>query len=82
MRSTASTSPPAQFRAQFAPKAADVARVQRTLQQMGFQVGFTPASGLSVTASGTVAQVKASFGVSQDLYNSRSPRNCLPRYFY
>ena len=29
---------PAQFRAQFAPTAADVARVQRTLQRMGFHV--------------------------------------------
>jgi subtilase family serine protease len=60
---------PAQFRAQFAPSAADVARVQRTLQKMGFQVDYTPASGLFVEVSGTVAQVKAAFGVSQNLYN-------------
>ena len=59
---------PAQFRAQFAPNAADVARVQSTLQKLGFHVDYTPASGLFVEASGTVAQVKASFGVSQNLY--------------
>jgi subtilase family serine protease len=60
---------PAQFRAQFAPNAADVARVQSTLQKLGFHVDYTPASGLFVEASGTVAQVKASFGVSQNLYS-------------
>jgi subtilase family serine protease len=59
---------PEQFRAQFAPSAADVARVQRTLQKMGFRIDFTPASGLFVEASGTIAQVKAGFGVSQDVY--------------
>jgi subtilase family serine protease len=59
---------PEEFHAQFSPKAADVARVQRTLQQLGFHVDETPASGLFVKASGTVAQVKASFGVSQELY--------------
>jgi subtilase family serine protease len=59
---------PEQFRAQFAPNAADVARVQRTLQKLGFHVDYTPASGLFVQASGTVAQVEASFGVSQNIY--------------
>ncbi|HEY5102417.1 MAG TPA: S53 family peptidase [Steroidobacteraceae bacterium] len=59
---------PTQFRAQFAPKAADVARVQRTLEKLGFHVDYTPASGLFVQASGTIAQVKAAFGVSQNLY--------------
>ena len=59
---------PDEFRAQFAPNAADVKRVQRTLQQLGFRVEFTPESGLFVQASGTVNAVKAAFGVSQDLY--------------
>lgn len=59
---------PEEFHAQFSPKAADVARVQRTLQQLGLHVDHTPASGLFVEASGSVAQVKASFGVSQELY--------------
>jgi len=59
---------PEEFRAQFAPNAADVKRVQRTLQQLGFRVEFTPDSGLFVQASGTINAVKAAFGVSQDLY--------------
>ena len=59
---------PDEFRAQFAPNAADVKRVQRTLQQLGFRVEFTPDSGLFVQASGTVSAVKTAFGVSQDLY--------------
>ena len=74
---------PEQFRAEFAPPAADVARVQRTLRALGFTIVATPKSGLFVEASGTVAQVKAAFGVSQDLYaykgrtlraNAQSPR--------
>jgi subtilase family serine protease len=77
---------PEEFRAQFAPDAADVARVQRTLRQLGFKIEATPKSGLFVEASGTVAQVRAAFGVSQDLYtykgrtlraNVESPR--VPR---
>jgi subtilase family serine protease len=59
---------PEQFHAEYSPKAADVQRVQRTLQRLGFHVVYTPDSGLFVSASGTVAQVKAAFGVSQDLY--------------
>jgi subtilase family serine protease len=60
---------PAQFRAQFAPNAADVARVQSALQKLGFHVDYTPASGLFVEASGTVAQVQAAFHVNQNLYS-------------
>ena len=59
---------PEQFHAQFSPPAADVQRVQRSLQQMGFHIDHTPDSGLFVRASGSVAQVKAAFGVTQDLY--------------
>jgi subtilase family serine protease len=59
---------PEEFHAQFSPKAADVQRVQRTLEKLGFHVDSTPTSGLFVKASGSVAQVKNSFGVSQELY--------------
>src|ERR1700733_732481 len=59
---------PEQFHAQFSPPAADVQRVQRSLEKMGFHIDHTPDSGLFVRASGSVAQVKAAFGVTQDLY--------------
>lgn len=59
---------PDQFHAQFSPKAEDVKRVQSTLEKLGFHVDHTPVSGLFVQASGSVSQVKATFGVSQDLY--------------
>lgn len=62
---------PAQFHAQFSPAAADVQRVQRALTKLGFRVDYTPASGLFVEVSGTVAQVKSAFGVTQDLYAYR-----------
>jgi subtilase family serine protease len=60
---------PAQFRARFAPDAAKVKLVEDTLRKMGFTLEYTPKSGLFVQAAGTVAQVKAAFGVSQDLYS-------------
>lgn len=60
---------PEQFRQRFAPDAADVARVQKTLKQLGFVVGQTPASGLFVPATATVGEIKAAFGVSQELYS-------------
>jgi subtilase family serine protease len=74
---------PAEFRAQFAPAAASVKLVQRELQKQGFHIDYTPASGLFVQASGTVAQIKSTFGVTQELYshkgkvlrsNAESPR--------
>jgi subtilase family serine protease len=74
---------PDEFRTQFAPPAADVQRVQKALTKAGFQIEATPKSGLFVQASGTVAQVKSTFGISQDLYsykghtlraNAESPR--------
>ena len=60
---------PEQFHAQFSPTAADVQRVQRTLQKLGFHIDHVPASGLFVRASGSVALVKTAFGVSQELYS-------------
>ena len=62
---------PEQFRAQFAPDAKSVAAVQKELTKLGFHIDYTPKSGLFVQASGTVAQVKAAFGVTQDLYSYR-----------
>ena len=59
---------PDEFRARFAPPAADVAKVQSELRKMGFAVDFTPESGLFIQARGSVAQVKYHFGVSQELY--------------
>jgi subtilase family serine protease len=60
---------PEQFRAKFAPDADKVALVQDTLKKLGFTLEYTPKSGLFVQAVGTVAQVKAAFGVSQELYS-------------
>jgi subtilase family serine protease len=74
---------PAEFRAQFAPDVAKVKLVQHELQKLGLHIDYTPASGLFVQASGSVAQVKAAFGVTQELYsykgkvlrsNAESPR--------
>jgi subtilase family serine protease len=59
---------PEEFRARFAPDVADVQLVQNTLKEMGFKVEYTPKSGLFVEASGTVAQIKSAFKVSQRLY--------------
>ena len=60
---------PEQFRAAYAPLPADVQRVQRSLAALGFTVTNTPASGLFVEATGTVAQIKSAFGVTQKLYS-------------
>jgi subtilase family serine protease len=60
---------PEQFRARFAPDAQKVKLVEATLRTMRFTLEYTPKSGLFVQARGTVAQVKAAFGVTQDLYS-------------
>ncbi len=59
---------PEQFRARFAPDASKVKLVQDTLRKSGFDVEYTPKSGLFVEVAGGVAQVKSTFGVSQSLY--------------
>src|ERR1700688_4222900 len=41
---------PEQFHAQFSPPVADVQRVQRSLEKMGFHIDHTPDSGLFVRA--------------------------------
>jgi subtilase family serine protease len=59
----------AQFRERFAPSAGDEAKVEEGLRALGFTVTGKPASNLYVQFTGTVAQVKAAFKVSQDLYS-------------
>jgi subtilase family serine protease len=62
---------PEQFRAQFSPRAQDIDLLQNTLRGLGFTINYTPDSGLFVRASGTVAQVKQAFHISQNLYAYR-----------
>jgi subtilase family serine protease len=62
---------PDQFHAAFSPKSSDVVLVQSTLRSLGFTVEYTPDSGLFVRASGTVAQVRQAFHVTQNLYSYR-----------
>jgi subtilase family serine protease len=62
---------PEQFHAEFSPSADDVGLLQTTLRSLGFTINYTPDSGLFVRASGTVAQVKQAFHISQNLYAYR-----------
>src|ERR1700712_2911493 len=59
----------AQFKADYAPSAADVAAVQSLLTSQGFQLTQTFSSGMYVEASGSTAQVQATFGTT--LHNYR-----------
>ena len=60
---------PAQFAAQFAPGAADVSAVQTLLGAAGMTgIAVGPANAY-VTANATVQQLRATFGVSQNLYS-------------
>ena len=59
---------PAQFRAQFAPTANQVAQVQSWLTSQGFGLVYTPANNHYVSAQGTVAQAQAAFGTSFGMY--------------
>jgi len=61
---------PAQFRAQFAPSAADVSSVTQWLKSSGFSVNYTPANNLYVSAQGTVAQVNAAFNTTIGNYST------------
>jgi subtilase family serine protease len=56
------------FRSRFSPDAAAASRVRESLRRLGFTVADSQTSVSFVEASGTVAQVKAAFGVSQELY--------------
>ena len=59
---------PAQFRKQFAPAAADVAKVQNWLRSQGFSLTYTPKNGHYISAEGSVAQLQAAFDVSFATY--------------
>jgi subtilase family serine protease len=61
----------AQFHQKFAPSAQDEAKVEAGLRALGFTVVGKPASNLYVEFAGTVGQVRAAFGVSQNLYSYR-----------
>src|SRR5438552_113754 len=63
---------PAQFRAQFAPTANQVAQVQSWLTSQGFGLVYTPANNHYVSAQGTVAQAQAAFGTSFGMYKVKA----------
>ncbi len=54
----------AQWEARFSPTTADVTQVKRFLRADGFTVGAVSADRMSVSASGTAAQVEQAFGTS------------------
>jgi subtilase family serine protease len=60
---------PAQFHQRFSPSAQDEAKVEAGLRAAGFTVTGKPTSNLFVEFTGTVDQVKAAFGVTQNLYS-------------
>ena len=73
---------PAQFRARFAPTAADAAAVQNWLKASGFKVTNTPANRHFVAAQGSVRQVEAAFRTTLNVYrvsgqNVRAPSTSL-----
>ncbi len=59
---------PQQFRRQYAPSQKSVRAVQSWLQSQGFNIVYTPANNLYVSAEGTVAQAAAAFGTSFGQY--------------
>ena len=59
---------PSSFRSRFAPDAADVAAVSTLLTKGGMTNVQVGTAGAYVSARATVAQLRSSFGVSQDLY--------------
>jgi subtilase family serine protease len=60
---------PAEFHEKYSPLPADAAKVKTELARMGFKIVDAPAGGLYVTATGTVAQIKSNFHVTQEFYN-------------
>ncbi|AXC15180.1 hypothetical protein ACPOL_5936 [Acidisarcina polymorpha] len=59
---------PEEFHERYSPLPEDSAKVKTELVQMGFRIVDAPAGGLYITVTGTVAQVKSAFHVTQDLY--------------
>src|ERR1700730_8203671 len=62
---------PEQFRAAYSPAASAVAAVQTFLSQKGLTVTYTPANGMYVEATGSVAQIEKAFGITQSQYQYR-----------
>ena len=62
---------PNRFRSQFAPAAADVAKVQNWLRSQGFSIIYSPQNNHYVSAEGSVSQLAAAFGAQFGLYNVR-----------
>jgi subtilase family serine protease len=65
---------PAQFRAQFAPTATQVAQVQNWLTSQGFSLVYTPANNHYVSAKGTVGQAQTAFGANFNMYKVQGLR--------
>jgi subtilase family serine protease len=59
---------PQQFRETYSPAAADVAAVKNFLSQKGLSVGYSPANGMYVDASGTVSQLESAFAITENQY--------------
>jgi subtilase family serine protease len=57
-----------QFASSYAPAAADVAAVQKLLEQAGMKNVTVGPQGVYVSATATVAQLRTAFKVSQNLY--------------
>ena len=57
-----------QFAASYAPAAADVAAVEKFLEQSGMKDVAVGPHGVYVSATATVAQIRTAFNVSQNLY--------------
>ena len=62
---------PNQFRSQFSPAAADVAKVQNWLHSQGFSIIYSPQNNHYVSAEGSVSQLAAAFGAQFGLYSVR-----------
>jgi subtilase family serine protease len=57
-----------QFAASYAPAAADVAAVEKLLEQAGMKNVAVGPHGVYVSATATVAQIRTTFNVSQNVY--------------
>ena len=57
-----------QFAARYAPAAADVAAVEKLLEQAGMKNVTVGPHGVYVSATATVAQLRTAFNVTQNLY--------------
>ncbi|HEY1737921.1 MAG TPA: protease pro-enzyme activation domain-containing protein, partial [Acidimicrobiia bacterium] len=67
---------PAQWEARFSPTVAQVAKATAWLRSEGFQVGAVSADHITISASGSAAQVEHAFGTALENYkvNGRTAR--------